>query len=238
MDTVQKHISSNYHSPSSEPYRVYLNNQYGPGIYPTFRKWIQVLWTLGRWTQSKSTFFLIIILHRQNPTEFIWTTSMDLVYILPSESDIQVLCNPGRWTQSKNTFILITILLRQNPIEFTCHNVANHPEFCLGWLLFNVTFTGNAGCFKNNFTVVFQMLLCGECYENVYTLKAYKLSFVEQLERNRTSEIYYICVYTHTHTRARVYIYTGSSTFNLCDLRPRKFNFFVIPFLLQSVPVK
>jgi hypothetical protein len=24
MDTVQKHIYSNYHSPSSEPYRVYL----------------------------------------------------------------------------------------------------------------------------------------------------------------------------------------------------------------------
>jgi hypothetical protein len=25
MDTVQKHIYSDYHSPSSEPYRVYLN---------------------------------------------------------------------------------------------------------------------------------------------------------------------------------------------------------------------
>jgi hypothetical protein len=24
MDTVQKHIYSNYHSPSSEPYRVYI----------------------------------------------------------------------------------------------------------------------------------------------------------------------------------------------------------------------
>jgi hypothetical protein len=80
---------------------------------------IQVLWTLGRWTQSKSTFILIIILHRQNPTEFILTTSMDLVYILPSESDIQVLWNPGRWTQSKSTFILIIILHRQNPTEFT-----------------------------------------------------------------------------------------------------------------------
>jgi hypothetical protein len=27
------------------------------------------------------------------------------------------------------------------------------------------------------------MLLCGECYENVYTLKAYKLSVVQGVER-------------------------------------------------------
>jgi hypothetical protein len=25
------------------------------------------------------------------------------------------------------------------------------------------------GCFKNNFTMIFQMLLCGKCYENFYT---------------------------------------------------------------------
>jgi hypothetical protein len=31
---------------------------------------IQVLWNLEQWTQSKSTFILIIILHRQNPIEF------------------------------------------------------------------------------------------------------------------------------------------------------------------------
>jgi hypothetical protein len=33
-----------------------------------------------------------------------------------------------------------------------CHNVANHAEFYLGELWFTVTFTGNAECFKNNFT--------------------------------------------------------------------------------------
>jgi hypothetical protein len=27
----------------------------------------------------------------------------------------------------------------------------------------------NTGCFKKSFTMVFQMLLCGECYKNVYT---------------------------------------------------------------------
>jgi hypothetical protein len=27
----------------------------------------------------------------------------------------------------------------------------------------------NTGCFKKTFKVVFQMLLCGERYENVYT---------------------------------------------------------------------
>jgi hypothetical protein len=33
--------------------------------------------------------------------------------------------------------------------------------------------------------------------------------------------------------------YTGSSTYDLCHLRPQKLNFFVvIPFYLQSVPVK
>jgi hypothetical protein len=33
----------------------------------------------------------------------------------------------------------------------------------------NLTFTSIAGCFKNIFTVLFQMLLCGEYYENIYT---------------------------------------------------------------------
>jgi hypothetical protein len=27
------------------------------------------------------------------------------------------------------------------------------------------------GCFKKRFAMVFQMLLCGECYENFYTLR-------------------------------------------------------------------
>jgi hypothetical protein len=34
---------------------------------------------------------------------------------------------------------------------------------------FNVTSPGNAVCFKKRFTMVLQMLLCGECCENVYT---------------------------------------------------------------------
>jgi hypothetical protein len=29
--------------------------------------------------------------------------------------------------------------------------------------------TAYTACFKKNFTLVFQMLLYGECYENVYT---------------------------------------------------------------------
>jgi hypothetical protein len=35
---------------------------------------------------------------------------------------------------------------------------------------------------KKSFTMVFQMLLCDECYENVYTLKAYKLFIVQGVE--------------------------------------------------------
>jgi hypothetical protein len=39
----------------------------------------------------------------------------------------------------------------------------------MGYLRFSVTPTGNEECFKKSFTIVFQMLLRGECYENVYT---------------------------------------------------------------------
>jgi hypothetical protein len=46
-----------------------------------------------------------------------------------------------------------------------CHNVAKYAEFYMGYLRFNVTSTGNAGCFEKSFTMVFQMLLCGECYD-------------------------------------------------------------------------
>jgi hypothetical protein len=35
-----------------------------------------------------------------------------------------------------------------------CHNVAKHAEFYLGYLRFNVIFTGNAGCFKKSFTTL------------------------------------------------------------------------------------
>jgi hypothetical protein len=34
------------------------------------------------------------------------------------------------------------------------HNVARHTEFCLGYLWFNATSTGNAGCFKKSFTTL------------------------------------------------------------------------------------
>jgi hypothetical protein len=50
-----------------------------------------------------------------------------------------------------------------------CHNVAKHAEFYLGQLRFEVTSTGNTGCFRKSFRMVFQMLLCSERRENVYT---------------------------------------------------------------------
>jgi hypothetical protein len=43
-----------------------------------------------------------------------------------------------------------------------CYNVANHTKFYLGQLRFNVTSTGNAGCFLKSFTMVFKRLLCGQ----------------------------------------------------------------------------
>jgi hypothetical protein len=50
-----------------------------------------------------------------------------------------------------------------------CHNAAKHTEVYQGQLRFNVTSTDNAACFEKSFTVVFHMLLCGDCYEKVYT---------------------------------------------------------------------
>jgi hypothetical protein len=46
----------------------------------------------------------------------------------------------------------------------SCQNVEKQTEFYLGELRFNVTFTGNAGCFKKSFTVLLEVLLCGEWY--------------------------------------------------------------------------
>jgi hypothetical protein len=47
-------------------------------------------------------------------------------------------------------------------------NAATHTEFYLGDLRFSVS-TSNARCFKRSFTMVLQILLCGECYKNAYT---------------------------------------------------------------------
>jgi hypothetical protein len=38
MDKVQKLSNSECYTPSSEPIRIYFCNRYGPGIYPSFRK--------------------------------------------------------------------------------------------------------------------------------------------------------------------------------------------------------
>jgi hypothetical protein len=51
----------------------------------------------------------------------------------------------------------------------TCHNIAKHTEIYVRYLWFNVNSTGNAEYLRKSLTVVFQMLLCGKCYENVYT---------------------------------------------------------------------
>jgi hypothetical protein len=48
------------------------------------------------------------------------------------------------------------------------HNVDKYSKFYLGYLWFNVTFTDNAWCFRKSFTMVLQILMRGESYENVY----------------------------------------------------------------------
>jgi hypothetical protein len=37
MDKVQKTIGSQYYTPLSELFRIYLNTRYAPVIYPSFR---------------------------------------------------------------------------------------------------------------------------------------------------------------------------------------------------------
>jgi hypothetical protein len=61
-----------------------------------------------------------------------------------------------------------------------CHNVAKSTEFYLGQLRFNAISTGKCMVFKKkSFTMLFQMLLCGECYQKRLHLKAHKLSIVQ-----------------------------------------------------------
>jgi hypothetical protein len=47
-----------------------------------------------------------------------------------------------------------------------CHNVTKYTEFYQRYR-FNVIYTYNTRCLKKSITMVLQMLLCGECYENV-----------------------------------------------------------------------
>jgi hypothetical protein len=56
-----------------------------------------------------------------------------------------------------------------------CHNVAEHTEFYLGKLRFNLTATGNARCFRKSVTMVFQMSLWRVLRKSLH-LKAYNLS--------------------------------------------------------------
>jgi hypothetical protein len=47
-----------------------------------------------------------------------------------------------------------------------CHNIAKYTEF----YRFNVTYTGNAGCFKMSFTIAFQCY-CVASVTKTFTLK-------------------------------------------------------------------
>jgi hypothetical protein len=76
FSVVRKPSSSVCYTPSSEPYRIYLYNRYGPGIYPSFRKLqhlkIQLAKTLNYIvSQSENPVILCVIHHRQNPIESI-----------------------------------------------------------------------------------------------------------------------------------------------------------------------
>jgi hypothetical protein len=56
MDNVQKQ-SIRVNTPSSQTFRSYVHNQYGPGIYPKFRKYERVKIQLGK-TYNHLTSFM------------------------------------------------------------------------------------------------------------------------------------------------------------------------------------
>jgi hypothetical protein len=52
-----------------------------------------------------------------------------------------------------------------------CFNVARDTEFC--WVSYNsVTSSDKAWCFKNSFTLAFQMLLCETSVMKTFALKS------------------------------------------------------------------
>jgi hypothetical protein len=50
----------------------------------------------------------------------------------------------------------------------TAMTFKKYTKIYMRYLQFKITSTGNTACLKKSFTIVFQMLPCGECYENVY----------------------------------------------------------------------
>jgi hypothetical protein len=59
-----------------------------------------------------------------------------------------------------------------------CHTVAKHAKFCLGELCFNVTSTGNAGCFKKLYNGIPSVTVWQVLRKRLH-LKAYELSIVQ-----------------------------------------------------------
>jgi hypothetical protein len=73
----------------------------------------------------------------------------------------------------KNSFTTLKAyihLFRGHTQCFECYNVERYTEFYVGQLWFNATSNSNAGGFKNNFIVVFHMLVWRINYPSFNTL--------------------------------------------------------------------
>jgi hypothetical protein len=89
-------------------------------------------------------------------------------------------------------------------------------------LRFNGTSIVNAGCFKKRFTMAFQMLLCGECYENVSYCTLFSVNVFVTLLTQWHLEYYCkalfetpcILVMLHRHLWADCWNSVGSLTFH------------------------
>jgi hypothetical protein len=62
-----------------------------------------------------------------------------------------------------------------------CHNVAKQTEFCLGQLRFNVTSTGNVGCFKK------ALQGYSKCYCVSSVMKTFTLKGVQTIHSSKVS---------------------------------------------------
>jgi ribosomal protein L31 len=84
---------------------------------------------------------------------------------------------------------LISIYSEDMYSVLNCHTVAEHTEFYLGQLRFNVTSTGNAKCFKKRFTTLkaYTYLFRGhvQCFELSYCSRTHR--YLGQLRFNVTS---------------------------------------------------
>jgi hypothetical protein len=84
--------------------------------------------------------------------------------VAATDKTFQLFYNYGHklWDSNEND-----VAMEQRNMKLYCSEL--YHVFLGRNCLFCSIFWQHAGCFKNSFTAIFQMLLCGNCHENAYT---------------------------------------------------------------------